>query len=183
MAYGRSVAVASVVLVAFSALHCGGEVSSSDAGGGGGAGGAGGSSGSAPGSCPVSHGLGPVQVEIGGSCDWGGASCYVAVPAGCGPGSTEDTTCVCTDGKIRCPSFIPPPCVEACPVPSSVVAGEACAGDITCMSTIPEYDCAGNITGHAFCSCASNQKWGCQVTVPLCPPTCDGGCDAGAAPG
>jgi hypothetical protein len=181
MVYVRGLTVVSVVVMALSAIHCGGEVGGGNGGGGAdGAGGAGGDGGSASGSCPVSHGLGPVHLQIGGSCDWGGASCDVAVPA-CG--GTEDTTCICKDGEIQCPSFVPPPCVEACPVPSKVVSGGGCAVSITCPSTLPEYNCAGDIIGHGMCTCGSSQEWECVVTVPLCPPTCDGGCDAGAASG
>jgi hypothetical protein len=179
--------LASLLLLSLSAVHCGGKII-----GGGGSSGNGQDSGENAGACPVSHGPGPVVVDIGSSCDWGGASCRVAVPAGCGPGSTEDTTCECTGGSVVCPSFVPPPCIgpaPACPIPSSITAGGTCSGDGTsCMSAIPEYDCDGNVTGYASCTC-SGGAWACAIGTPGCPPppppppppsTCAGSCTPGA---
>lgn len=190
-------ALASFLLVAVAALQCGGKIVGGGGGGnssGSGAGGNGGTAGTGGGACPVSHGTGPVVVNIGDPCDWGGAACNVAVPAGCGPDSTEDSKCVCSGGSVACPDYVPAPCVgPACPPPSSVTAGGACSGGVMCTSSIAEYDCAGNLTGYASCSCNAG-SWACAISTPGCPPpppppppsSCVGACAPGAtcvAPG
>lgn len=78
------------------------------------------------------------------------------------------------DWLWSCEASSDPDCrdASACPDPSTIAPGGACSGSsaVSCSSDIPIYDCYGNVSGEALCTC-SGQTWACSETEP---PTCMG---------
>lgn len=131
--------------------------------------------------CPPTDQCPQEGAKPGGSCSSSGLRCYSATQPACL--DVPELYCTCDGSKFVCdaPADCPPspPPLPACPPPSQVVEGAACASSSyvgMCTSDTPYYDCYGNYAGTLSCQCFDG-RWSCPADLPPCAM------DAGSADG